>query len=351
MPVTGPEDRYAGVDPQARAFLAMLEARGGPPLSTLSPQAAREVLRDLQSGDVARMPAAVEDRVIPGGPSGQVHVRIVRPPGASGPLPVLVYCHGGGWVLGDGDTHDRLIRELAFGTRAAVVFIQFSPAPEARYPVQIEQAYAVLQWVANHGGVVGLDSGRIAVVGDGTGGNLAIALTMLARERGGPRIAQQVLFHPVTDARFDTASYERYAEGYFLTRQSMAWFWDCYVPDASARSLPLVSPLRAPAAKLKGLPPALIITGECDVVRDEGEAYAHRLIDVGVTVTPTRYLGVPHDFVVLDALASTPAARAAVIQACVTLVSVLGAGLRSGQPAIPTRPSGEAEVGPGASVH
>ncbi|WP_375759749.1 alpha/beta hydrolase [Corallococcus exercitus] len=324
MPTDAKKPSDAGLDPHARAFLEQLKTAGGPALETLPPTDARAVLRSVQSGKSVKKPARVEDRVLPVGPDGRVSVRIVRPADVSEKLPAVLYLHGGGWVLGDKDTHDRLIRELAVGSRCAVVFVNYTPAPEGQYPAQLEQAYAALQWIAKNGGEADLDGQLIAVAGDSAGGNLAAALTLVAKERGGPRILQQVLFYPVTDARFDTASYERYADGYFLTRGGMQWFWDNYAPDSSVRTEATVSPLRATDAQLRGLPPALILNGECDVLRDEGQAYARRLVDAGVPTLALQYEGMIHDFVMLDPLADSLAARNAIAQACLTLSEVLG---------------------------
>jgi acetyl esterase len=303
------------VDYTAQEFLNKLAAQGGPPLHALSVQDARQVLRDLQSGKVAKLPAVITDRTIPVGPAGEVSIRIIRPKGARGVLPVIMYFHGGGWILGDKDTHDRLIREIASGARATLVFVNYTPSPEARYPVPIEEAYAATKWVAENGSEIHVDSSRLAVVGDSVGGNMTAAVTLLAKERGGPDIKCQMLFYPVTDAGFDTPSYEQFAEGYFLTRDSMKWFWDAYAPNEADRHHPTASPLRASIDELRGLPPALIITDECDVLRDEGEAYARRLTEAGVRVTATRHLGITHDFMMLNALADTPAVREAIAQA------------------------------------
>jgi acetyl esterase/lipase len=253
-----------------------------------------------------------------------VSVRIVRPPGAAGTLPVIVYIHGAGWVFGNAHTHDRLIRELAVGTGAAVVFPNYSLSPEARYPVAIEESYAVLEWVAEHGTEQGLDPSRIAVAGDSVGGNMTAALTLMAKHRSGPPIMTQVLFYPVTDASFDTPSYHQFAEGYFLRRDAMQWFWNQYTTDQAQRNEITASPLRASLEQLTGLPKALVITGEADVLRDEGEAYARKLRQAGVDVTATRYEGIIHDFVMLNALRSTNAAEDAITQAINHLTDALG---------------------------
>ncbi|GAA1952326.1 hypothetical protein GCM10009754_21610 [Amycolatopsis minnesotensis] len=228
---------------------------------------------------------------------------------------MLVYLHGAGWVFGNAHTHDRLVRELAAGTGAAVVFPEYSLSPEARYPVAIEENYAAAKWVAEHGAEHGLDPARVAIAGDSVGGNMTAAVTLLAKRRGGPRFVQQVLFYPVTDAAMDTESYELFADGYFLSRTGMHWFWDQYTTDEAERAEITASPLRATLDDLAGLPPALVITGEADVLRDEGEAYANKLRRAGVPVTAVRYQGAIHDFVMLNALRETHAADAAIRQA------------------------------------
>jgi acetyl esterase len=248
-------------------------------------------------------------------PPADVRVRIVTPPGLPGPLPVILYIHGAGWVFGDAHTHDRLVRELAVSTGAAVVFPDYARSPEARYPVAIEQNYAAAQWVVQHGAEHGLDGSRLAVAGDSVGGNMAAALTLQAKDRGDVHLLAQVLFYPVTDASFDTASYRQFAEGYFLRRDAMQWFWDQYTTSEEDRAQITASPLRSTTGELAGLPPALVITGEADVLRDEGEAYANKLRQAGVPVTAVRYQGIIHDFVMLNALRGTHAATAAIAQA------------------------------------
>lgn len=309
--------------PAVQDFLNELAAQGGPPLYELSPKDAREVLRGLQAGNVPKMPAEIEDRLLPVGPKGKVSVRIVRPKGVTETLPAIMYFHGGGWVLGDRDTHDRLIREIANGAEAAVVFVNYTPSPEAQYPVPIEEAYAATQWVAENGREINVDSSRLAVVGDSVGGNMAAVVALLAKGRRGPSLRLQVLFYPVTEAGFDTPSYDQFAEGHFLTREAMKWFWDQYAPDPTVRDEPTASPLYASVDQLRGLPATLLITDECDVLRDEGEAYARKLIEAGVNVTATRYLGITHDFVMLNAITNTPAARGAIAQANEMLRRVL----------------------------
>ncbi|WP_329544874.1 alpha/beta hydrolase [Streptomyces sp. NBC_01356] len=310
------------LEPAAAAFA---EATANPPfLFELPPAEGRKAVDDLQSGDIAK-PAVDEEWVtVPGGPTGQVRARIVRPAGASGTLPVIIYIHGAGWVFGNAHTHDRLVRELAVGAQAAVVFPEYDLSPEARYPVAIEQNYTVAQWVVTEGASQGLDTSRIAVVGDSVGGNMSAALTLMAKDRGDVPLVQQVLFYPVTDASFDTASYHQFATDYYLRRDGMQWFWDQYTTDEKQRAEITASPLRATTEQLTGLPPALVITGEADVLRDEGEAYAAKLREAGVAVTAVRYQGIIHDFVMLDALRETHAAEAAIAQAISTLRTALG---------------------------
>jgi acetyl esterase len=296
---------------------------GSPPIYTLSPTEARAVLERAQSIPVGKPGAQIKDAAFPVGPTGSVPIRIVRPIGGAGTLPVVVYIHGGGWILGDRNTHDRVVREIAVGAGAVVVFIDYDRSPEARYPVAIEQAYAATCYVVDHAADLRIDPSRLAVVGDSVGGNMAAALTLMARERRGPKIAFQVLFYPVTDANFDTASYTRFAEGPWLTKRAMQWFWDAYLPDPAARKQPTATPLNASLYELAGLPEALIIVDENDVLRDEGEAYARKLSDAGVRVTSIRYNGTIHDFVMLNALADTPATRGAVAQAIGALKTAL----------------------------
>jgi len=300
------------LEPQTQAFIDELAAQGGPPIYKLSYADARKVLENAQAAPVTKLPAEIEEKVLPVGPTGAVPVRIYRPQGSRGPLPVVMYFHGGGWVLGSKHTHDRLLRDLTNATNAAFVFVSYTPSPEAQFPVPIEQAYAATAYVAEHGKELNLDTTRLAVAGDSVGGNMTAAVTLLAKQRKGPAIQYQVLLYPVTDANFDTASYNEFANGPWLTKAAMQWFWDAYAPKAEDRKKITASPLRATTEELQGLPPALIIVDENDVLRDEGEAYARRLIQAGVKVTPLRALATIHDFAMLNAIATTPATRTAI---------------------------------------
>ncbi|MEU4062916.1 alpha/beta hydrolase [Streptomyces wedmorensis] len=310
------------LEPAAQAFA---DATAQPPYLYQIPVAeGRKAVDGVQSGEGVPLPGVDEEWVtVHGGPAGDVRTRIVRPRGATGPLPVILYVHGAGWVFGNAHTHDRLVRELAVGTGAAVVFPEYDLSPEARYPVAVEQNYGVAQWIAREGRHKDLDGGRIAVAGDSVGGNMSAALTLMAKQRGDVAFVQQVLFYPVTDAGFDTDSYHRFAEGYFLRRDAMKWFWDQYTTDEAERAQITASPLRASTEQLTGLPPALVVTAEADVLRDEGEAYAAKLRAAGVPVTALRVQGTIHDFVMLNALRETRAAELAIGLATDTLRKAL----------------------------
>ncbi|GAA2905118.1 alpha/beta hydrolase [Streptosporangium fragile] len=309
------------LEPAAAAFA---KATAEPPfLYQMPPAEGRKAVDEVQSGEITK-PAVDEEWItVQSGPAGGVRARIVKPTGAVGALPVVLYIHGAGWVFGNAHTHDRLVRELAVGTGAAVVFPEYDLSPEARYPVAIEQNYTVARWVVTDGAGKGLDASRMAVAGDSVGGNMTAAMTLMAKERGDVPLKFQLLFYPVTDANFDTGSYHQFAEGYFLTREAMKWFWDQYTTDEKERSEITASPLRATTEELAGLPPALVITGEADVLRDEGEAYANKLRQAGVPVTAVRYQGIIHDFVMLNALRDTHAADAAIHQAIAALRTAL----------------------------
>ena len=309
------------LQPQAAAFARAADA--GTPLYTLSDDEARNVLATVQQDRLPTAPVTIEDTVWNVGPTGAVRIRIVRPEGARGSLPVILYAHGGGWVMGDRNTHDHLIRQLSLQTGAAVVFVEYDNAPQVRYPLNNEQAYAALEYVAEHAASLGMDADRIAVAGDSAGGNMAIALTLMSKERRGPQIVHQLLFYPVTDDVSDNGSYSAFRDGPFLTRKAMDYFIGANYP-ADSRNDVLAFPLRASIDQLRDLPPATIITAENDVLRDEGEAYGRKLIAAGVPVSSTRYNGTIHDFVMLNALADSLAARSAIAQAAHELRQAFG---------------------------
>jgi acetyl esterase/lipase len=242
-------------------------------------------------------------------------VRIVKPAGTTTDLPVVLYVHGGGWVLGNAGTHDRLVRDLATGADAAIVFVEYDRSPEAHHPVAVEQAYATARWIMNEGAAKGLDASRLAIAGDSVGGNMAAVVAILAKKRGDVAFIHQSLYYPVTDSAMDTDSYREFAEGFHLRADAMAWFWDSYLPDIDARKDITASPLQAPIDELKGLPETLLIVDENDVLRDEGEAYGRKLIAAGVRTTLARYDGTIHDFMMLNPLRSSAASTAAIEQA------------------------------------
>ncbi|GGT47470.1 alpha/beta hydrolase [Nonomuraea spiralis] len=304
----------------------LAQATSKPPfLYELGPEGARKVLDDLQAAPIAK--PDVDDKwiAVPAG-VGNVRVRILRPVGSTGMLPVVLYVHGGGWVIGNAGTHDRLVRELAVGAGAAVVFVEYDRSPEVRYPVAIEQAYATAQWIVKFGAEEGLDPSRMAVAGDSVGGNMTAALTILAKQRGDVHFVHQSLYYPVTDAGQDTDSYREFADGPYLTAKAMAWFWDAYTTDPAQRAEITASPLRASLDDLEGLPPAFVIVDENDVLRDEGEAYARKLIAAGVPTSSVRYNGTLHDFMMLNPVRATEATSAAIAQAIDVLKTALKAG-------------------------
>jgi acetyl esterase len=306
------------LEPTTQAFINSLS---GPPLSQLTPEQAHKVLTDLQSQPIALQDAQIEDAVWPVGPTGETRIRIVRPAGtgADEVLPVILYCHGGGWVLGDKITHDRLVREVANGTGATVIFVDYVNAPEAKYPTQQEQAYACLLYLVEHAGELRIDPSRLAIMGDSVGGHMAAWVTLMAKRRGGPKICFQVLLYPVTDAMSDNDSYRTFANGPWLTTDSAKFFFDAEGLTGEEAD---AWPLRASLDDLRGLPDALVIV-DGDILRDEGEAYADRLSDAGVRVTSVRYNETIHDFAMLNPLANTPATRGAIQQSIDALKAAL----------------------------
>ena len=303
------------VEHTTQTFLDVLNAGTGKPLEQLAPKDARAVLSGAQAGVKLTLPKAdVSQKTIQvdGKP---LDLTIVRPAGVKGTLPVFMFFHGGGWVLGDYPTHERLVRDLVVGSGAVAVFVNYTPSPEARYPVAINQAYGATKWVAEHGKEISVDGKRLAVAGNSVGGNMAAVVSLMAKDKGTPAIKFQLLLWPVTDANFNTSSYNQYAEGHFLTKNMMKWFWDNYTTDAHQRAEIYASPLRATTDQLKGLPPALIQTADADVLRDEGEAYGRKLDQAGVPVTVVRYNGMIHDYGLLNVVSQVPAVRSALLQA------------------------------------
>ncbi len=304
-----------GVESTTQSFLEALAAGGGTPLEQLPPVEARGVLTGAQASVSVDL-SGVESREHSIEVAGQpLKLVVVRPAGNQGNLPGFMFFHGGGWVLGDYPTHERLIRDLVVGSGTVAIYVDYTPSPEAKYPTAINQAYAATQWVAANGSQIGIDGARLAVAGNSVGGNMAAVVALKAKEAGTPKLRFQLLLWPVTDASFNNASYNQFAVGHFLTRAMMEWFWDNYTTDPKQRNEIHASPLRASLEQLKGLPPALVQTAEMDVLRDEGEAYARRLGAAGVAVSAVRYNGMIHDYGLLNVIAEVPAVRTAMQQA------------------------------------
>ena len=295
------------------AFLKALNSGSGKPIEQLPVKDARAVLTGAQKG--AELPPAQISQKIITVQGKPLTLTIVKPEHASSTLPVFMFFHGGGWVLGDFPTHERLVRDMVNASGAAAVFVNYQPSPEAHFPVAITQAYEATKWVAEHGAEIGVDGKRLALVGNSVGGNMVAAVALQAKQFKTPAIRYDVMLWPVTDARFDTASYDQFADGHFLTKNMMKWFWDNYTVSEKDRNNILASPLRATTEQLKGLPPTLIQTAELDVLRDEGEAFGRKLDAAGVPVTVTRYNGMIHDYGLLNALSQEPTVRTAINQA------------------------------------
>ncbi|NRB55995.1 MAG: alpha/beta hydrolase [Salinicola sp.] len=303
------------VEGNVQAFLDQLAAGGGTPIEQLSPKDARGVLSGAQSSvevDLSGITVEAKTITIDG---EQIDLRIVRPEGIVDQLPAFMFFHGGGWVLGDFPTHERLIRDLVVNSGAVAVYVDYTRSPEAQYPVAINQAYRATRWVAEHGDEINVDGSRLAVAGNSVGGNMATVVSLMAKENGTPQLRYQALLWPVTDASFDTDSYNQFDQGYFLTKPMMEWFWDNYTTDPEERDNIHASPLRASLDQLKGLPPALVQTASNDVLRDEGETYAAKLDAAGVPVTAVRYEGMIHDYGLLNPLSDVPEVQAAMRQA------------------------------------
>jgi acetyl esterase len=303
-----------------RDFIDKLLAKKERPIYMLTPDEARRSLLQLQSHPATQIDAEVKDFSVNSG-RFTLRLRLVRPNHATN-RGVIIYFHGAGWVMGDATTHDRLIIELAVGANATVVFLDYDRAPEHRYPIAIEEGYEAIRYVVQHAKDLGVDATQLAVAGDSAGANIATVIVLLTKQRSGPAIAGQLLFYPVTSADFESHSYKQFADGPWLTRRAMQWFWDQYLPDHEKRREPHASPLLASLQELSRLPRTLIITAENDVLRDEGEAYGRKLIQAGVDIVTTRYNGTIHDFVMLNDVSQAAPTRAAIGQAARFLRSV-----------------------------
>lgn len=290
---------------EVKVFLKALNSSGNP-LETMSDQEARSVLVQAQASVAVDLSGIEESEKTIVIEDLKIKLNIVRPEGINGKLPVFIFIHGGGWILGDYPTHKRMVRDLCVLTGFTGVFINYTPSPEAKYPQAINEIYAATKWIAEHGEEINVDGNNIAIVGNSVGGNMSTVTTLLAKEKNGPKIKLQILLWPIVDSDFETESYKRFGEDRFLTTSLMKWMYDKYTIDLVQRKEIYASPLRATVNQLKGLPPALIITSDNDVLRDEAEAYGRKLDEAGVPVTTVRYNGTIHDFGLLNALSEIP---------------------------------------------
>lgn len=323
------------IESRTKDFLDGVNSSGDPPIYTLTPANARKVLEDLQSVTKSLLEVSETELTIVGPYGKDLKIYLLKPAARAGKsggngvkadqkaLPVILYCHGAGWVMGSKHTHERLIKELVVGADACLAFVEYSRSPEAKFPLAIEECHTALTYLLAQGEKLGIDSDRLALAGDSVGGNMAIAVANLCAQKKNVTPLIQVLFYPVTDFGFDTGSYKEFAEGYFLTREAMKWFWEQYLASDSEGTNAMASPLKMEMTRLQAMPKTLLITAECDVLRDEGEAFAARLIEAGVDATALRMLGTIHDFVMLSPLAQTPATRCAIALASAMLKDVL----------------------------
>ncbi|HEY9049335.1 MAG TPA: alpha/beta hydrolase [Ohtaekwangia sp.] len=310
------------IDHGTKEFLKVLNA-GGPPLETLSKEDARQVLVGAQASVKVDLSGIEESEKTITADGYTVKLNIVRPQGVKSKLPVFIFIHGGGWILGDYPTHKRMVRDLVVLSGYAAVFVNYTPSPEAHFPKAINEIYAATKWVAEHGDQINVDGKKLAVVGNSVGGNMAAVTALMAKEKKGPEIKLQILLWPVTDATFSQASYETYGKDRFLTTSIMKWMWDQYTTNPAERKQIYASPLQATVEQLKGLPPALIQVAENDILRDEGEAYGRKLDEAGVTVTTVRYNGMIHDFGLLNVLAELPTTKSMFVHAAAELKKYL----------------------------
>jgi len=292
-----------------KAFLKVLNSSDGPPLESLPPLDAREVLVGAQASVPVDLSGIEESEKTITTQGHTIKLNVVRPEGVKGKLPVFMFIHGGGWVLGDYPTHKRMVRDLVVLTGFAGVFVNYTRTPDAKYPQAINEIYAATKWVAEHGEEINVDGRNLAVVGNSVGGNMTAVTALKAKDEGGPEIKLHIMMWPVTDANFETESFKQFGEKRFLTTPLMKWMWDLYTTDPKQRKEIYAAPLQATVEQLKGLPPALIQVAESDILRDEGEAYGRKLDEAGVRVTTVRYDGMIHDFGLLNGLAEEPAVR------------------------------------------
>lgn len=311
------------IDSHVKEFLKLLNGGGGPPLETLTPLQARKVLADAQASVQVDLSGIEESEKTITSDGYTIKLNIVRPTGEKGVLPVFMFIHGGGWVLGDFPTHKRMVRDLVVLSGAAAVFVNYTPTPDAAYPHAVNEIFAATKWVAANGAEINVDGKRLAVVGNSVGGNMTAVTAIKAKENGGPEIKLQVMLWPIVDANFETESYKLFGEDRFLTTSLMKWMYDMYIKDPASRKVIYASPLQASIEQLRGLPPALIQVAENDVLRDEGEAYGRKLDEAGVNVTAIRYNGMIHDFGLLNGLAEVPAVKSLFVHTAAQLKKYL----------------------------
>ncbi|MGX5820618.1 alpha/beta hydrolase [Chitinophaga lutea] len=297
------------IEQGVKTFLKALNSGGGKPMEEMTPAEARKVLEGAQTSVKADESGidVTEKTIEQDGLS--VKIFIVRPAGEKGVLPAFMFFHGGGWVLGDFPTHKRLVRDLVIYSGAAAVFVEYTRSPESHFPVSINECYAATKWVAANGASVQIDGQRLAVCGNSVGGYTTAVVALMAKEKGGPDLRLQLLLWPVTNAGFDTESYQQFAVDRFLTKNMMVWFWNQYLGGNKDLNNHLISPLRSSTGQLNGLPPAVVMTAENDVLRDEGEQYARKLDEAGVPTTAVRVLGQIHDWGLLNPLAHLPSVQ------------------------------------------
>jgi acetyl esterase len=312
------------LSPGTKEFLKALNSPAPPELEKLSPLEAREVLVGAQTSVNVDYSGIDESEKTINADGYEIKLNIVRPEGVAKKLPVFIFIHGGGWVLGDYPTHRRLVRDLVVNSGFASVFVNYTRTPDAQYPQAINEIYAATKWVAENGDEINVDGKNLAVVGNSVGGNMTAVTALKAKAEGGPEIKLQILMWAIVDADFETESYKQFGEKRFLTTPLMKWMYDMYIPEPEKRKEIYASPLQATIEQLKGLPPALVITGESDVLRDEGEAYGRKLDEAGVKVTTVRYNGMIHDFGLLNGLANLPQVRSLFEQCAAELKKYLG---------------------------
>ncbi|MEC7262511.1 MAG: alpha/beta hydrolase [Bacteroidota bacterium] len=298
------------LDHGVKEFLNVLNTAEGPALETLSKEDARQVLIGAQAAFDVDLSGIEESERTIHSDGYDVSLNIVRPKNVQGKLPVFIFIHGGGWILGDYPTHKRLVRDLVVRSGAVAVFVNYTPSPEAQFPTAINEIYAATKWVAEHGDEINVDGSRLAVVGNSVGGNMSAVTALKAKAENGPEIKAQILLWPVTDATFSQESYKKFGKDRFLTTPIMKWMWDQYTTDTEERTSIYASPLQASVEELKGLPPAVILVAENDILRDEAEAYGRKLDQAGVEVATVRYNGTIHDFGLLNALVNVPSTQA-----------------------------------------